>query len=99
MARIADRVYTEADEIARLEGLIRQLSDGDRVSLLMDGGEVVQGTVAMRPTSQVFFDHDGREGINAMVRLEDEALDQPEAAGWRDLWVDAIREVRHHHPT
>ena len=98
MARIADRVYTDADQIARLEGVIRQLSDGDRVSLLLEDGEVVQGTVAMRPTPQVFFDHAGREGINAMVRLEDEALDAPESAGWRDLWVDAIREVRHHNP-
>ena len=34
-----------------------------------------------------------------MVRLEDEALDAPESAGWRDLWVDAIREVRHHNPS
>ena len=98
MARIADRVYTDADQIARLEGVIRQLSDGDRVSLLLEDGEVVQGTVAMRPTPQVFFDHAGREGINAMVRVEDEALVHPESARWRDLWVDRIREVRHHNP-
>ncbi|HET8818328.1 MAG TPA: DUF3247 family protein [Xanthomonadaceae bacterium] len=98
MARIADRVYTDQHDIARLEATIKALDIGDRVSLLMADDEVVQGIVAVKPSVQVFFDHAGREGLNAMVRLEDPALDHPESAGWRDLWVDAIREVRHHNP-
>ena len=95
MARIANRVHTDATQIERIERLIRQMSDGDRVSLLLEDGQVVEGIVAMRATPQVFFDHDGREGINAMVRLEEE-VGTRESAGWRDLWVDTIREVRHH---
>ncbi len=98
MARIADRVHTDADRIARLEDTIKDLAIGDRVSLLMDDGEVVQGIVAVKPTVQVFFDHAGREGSNAVVRIEDPAMEHPESAGRRDLWVDAIREVRHHNP-
>lgn len=98
MARIAQRVHTDADQIARLEATIKGLDIGDRVSLLMEGGEVVQGIVAAKPSVQVFFDPAGREGINAVVRIEEPALDRPESAGWRDLWVDAIREVRHHNP-
>lgn len=95
MARIAERIYTEQADIDRLEATIMQLSDGDRVELLLDDGSIVIGTVAMRPTVQDFLDTDGNEGLNAMVRLEDPAMDHPETAGWRDLWVDTIREVRH----
>ena len=98
MSRIADRVYTDQFDIDRLEATIRALDIGDRVSLLMEGGEVVQGIVAAKPSVQVFLDPAGREGINAVVRIEEPALERPETAGWRDLWVDAIREVRHHNP-
>ena len=98
MARIADRIYTDQQDIARLEATIKDLDIGDRVSLCLADGDVVQGIVSAKPTVQVFFDHAGREGLNAMVRLEDPALEHPESAGWRDLWVDTIREVRHHNP-
>lgn len=98
MARIADRIYTDQQDIARLEATIKGLDIGDRVSLLLEDGEVVQGIVAAKPAVQVFFDHAGREGLNAMVRLDEPAMEHPESAGWRDLWVDAIREVRHHNP-
>ena len=98
MARIAERIYTDQQDIARLEATIRGLDIGDRVSLCMADGEVVQGIVSAKPTVQVFFDPAGREGLNAVVRLEEPALERPESAGWRDLWVDAIREVRHHNP-
>lgn len=98
MGRIADHVYTAQADIARLEGTVCQLGNGDRVSLLLDDGEVVQGIVADKPQVQLFFDHDGREGMNAMLRLDQEAMEHPETAGWRDLWIDRIREVRHHNP-
>ena len=98
MARIAKHIYTEQGDIARIEATIMQLSDGDRVELLLADGELLRGTVAMRPSVQVFLDGDGHEGINAMVRLEQPALELPEAAGWRDVWIDTIREVRHLNP-
>lgn len=98
MARIAERVLTVAADVARLEALIVQLSDGDHVSLLLEDGETVEGIVAMRPSAQVFEDRSGREGLNAVVRLEEPALERPMQAGWRDVWVDRIRSIRHLDP-
>lgn len=98
MARIAERIHTLPADIARIEALIVQLSDGDRVELLLDDGSTLDGIVAGRPSVQVFLDGDGNEGINAVLRLEQPALDAPMTAGWRDLWVDTIREVRHCNP-
>src|SRR5690606_41417083 len=95
MARIADRVHTDATQIERIERLIRQMSDGDRVSLLLEDGQVVEGIVAMRATPQVFFDRDGRAAINAMVRLAEEVGTRA-SAGWRELRVETIREGRQH---
>ena len=98
MGRIADHVYTDPSDIARLEGIVRALDIGDRVSLLLDDGEVVQGIVADKPRTQLFVNHEGREGMNGTVRLDEEAMVAPERAAWRDLMIDRIREVRHHNP-
>jgi len=98
MGRNAERVYTEQADIARLEAIVKALDIGDRVSLLLDDGEVVQGAIADRPRMQMFLDPQGREGMNGTVRLDEEAMERPEQAGWRDLWIDRIREVRHHNP-
>lgn len=98
MTRIAERIYTRQADIERIEATIVQLSDGDRVELLLTDGSTIDGTVAMRPSVQVFLDGDGHEGINALVRLEQPALEQPMTAGWRDIWIDTIRAVRHHNP-
>lgn len=98
MARIARRVYVDKHDVDRLRALAAGLGNGDRVSLAMDDGEVVQGVVSVRPSLQVFFDPAGREGVNAVLRLSETDLRQPGRAEWRQLWVGDIREVRHHHP-
>ena len=98
MARIADRIHTGQPAIDRLQALVKDLDNGHRVSLLMDDGEVVQGIVTVKPTLQVFFGHGGDQGMNAVLRLVGPALERPGQAGWRDVWLDQVREVRHHNP-
>ena len=99
MARIAQRVYVDKQDVDRLRALAARLGNGDHVSLAMDSGEVMQGVVSVRPSLQVFFDPAGREGVNAVLRLSETELRQPGRTGWRELWVGDIREVRHHHPS
>lgn len=99
VARTAKHVFVDQQDVARLKAMVAGLGNGDRVSLYMADGEVVQGIVSVRPSLQVFHDPAGREGANAVLRLSETALEQPMTAGWRDLWVGDIREVRHHHPS
>ena len=94
MARVAPRVYVQSADIARLEGLVEQLPQSRRVALRLDDGARLQGIVEMRPSVQVFFDPDGREGINALLRLEAFLDDgRPHPGGIHDIWLDEIREV------
>jgi hypothetical protein len=99
MARVAPRVYVHADDIARLEHLIEQLPESRRVQVLLEDGTRLQGIVELRPGIQAFYDPQGREGMNALLRLEaflddgrthDGGLDN---GGVHDIWLDAIREV------
>lgn len=93
MSRIAYRVHTAPAEIACLQQLIAQLTGGAQVALQMEDGTEVLGTVVVQPSAQTFFDRDGNEGTNAMVRLVQPGMYQPELAGWRDLWVDRILSI------
>ena len=94
MTRNAERVHTEPAELERIRQLIEQLPNGAHVVLRMEGDQTIEGVVAARPIAQVFFGPDGDEGTNAVLRLEQPALYHPEAAGWRDVWVDRIQAVR-----
>ena len=94
MSRVAPRVYVEAADIARLEAVATQLSQDARVRIQMEDGRELRGMVSAMPTVQAFFDPRGREGMNALVRLEaflDD--DRPHAGGLHDLWLDEIRAV------
>jgi hypothetical protein len=95
MARMAERIHTDAVEIARLEATIRELSEGEHVRLRLDGGDTLEGTVAMRPSTQVFETVEGRQGINAVVRIESPTPDGDTRPRWRDIWVDRIQAVEH----
>jgi len=94
MTRNAVHVHTDPAEVARIQQHIEQLPNGAHVLLQMEDGSELKGIVAARPMAQVFFGPDGNEGTNAVVRLEQPALYHPEAAGWRDVWVDRIRAVK-----
>lgn len=92
MTRTAKRVYTRSEDIDRLRGQIEQLCEGAFVRLTLTGGDVQQGTVSARPQAQLFFDPDGDEGTNAVVRLVDPAMD-PVGASQREFWLDEIARI------
>lgn len=92
--RIADTVYTAQVDIDRLQARIVELPNDAHVQLTLDDGRVLTGIVSGRPTIQQFFDRSGREGSNATVRLEQPALDAPERAGWTDVFLDRIVDIR-----
>ncbi len=89
MTDVAERLYTDQDDIARLESIAAQLPDEAVVELHLTDGDVITGTVVMRPIVQVFRDAAGNEGINAMVRLDDHA--RPDGPHY--LWLDRIASV------
>ncbi|MBB1087082.1 DUF3247 family protein [Lysobacter sp. SG-8] len=93
MSKLAERIHTDRAEIVRLEALIARLPNDAHVELTLDDGGMVRGTVAARPTMQVFEDGHGNEGMNAIVRIEDPALEAPETAGTYDVWVDRIVRI------
>jgi Protein of unknown function (DUF3247) len=94
MARVAPRVYVDAADIARLEAIGAQLSQDARVQVSLEDGSRLSGMVSAMPTVQAFFDPQGREGMNALLRLE-AFLDDDRAhpGGIHDLWLDEIRAV------
>ncbi len=94
MGRFAERIHTDRADIARLEARILELPNDAHVELTLDDGSRVRGTVAARASLQLFEDQDGNEGMNAIVRIEDPALDAPGTAGMHDIWVDRIADVR-----
>ena len=93
MTRNAEHVYTDDADLDRIREHIEQLPNGAHVRLQLQDGHTIEGIVAARPIAQLFFGPDGNEGTNAVLRLEQPALSDPEAAGWRDLWVDRIRSI------
>jgi hypothetical protein len=92
--RTAPRVYTAQVDIDRLQSLIPELPNDRRVEITLVDGRVFSGIVAARPMTMQFFDADGREGTNGVVRLEQPALEQPEDARWVDLFLDQIEAIR-----
>jgi len=90
MTQFAEHVYTAQRDIARIESWAEQLEDEARVEIRLADGARVEGFVTVRPTIQVFRDGEGREGMNAMVRIDDQA--NPEHTHY--LWLDRIIDVR-----
>src|SRR3546814_4316658 len=90
MTQFAEHVYTAQHDIARIESWAGQLEDEARVEILLVDGARVEGFVAARLTVQVFRDGEGREGTNAMVRVEDQ--DNPVHAHY--LGLDRIIGIR-----
>ena len=70
MSRVAPRVHVQADAIERLESMGAQLHENERVRIELDDGRIVEGIVELTPSLLVFFDPEGREGMNATVRLQ-----------------------------
>ncbi|HJS35226.1 MAG TPA: DUF3247 family protein [Pseudoxanthomonas sp.] len=89
MTQAPQHLYTRQDDIARMEALILQLPDEAKVELKLTDGGSITGIVPVRPSVQVFRDADGREGFNAVVRIDDGT--RPEVAHY--LWLDRIASV------
>lgn len=91
MSSIAPRVYTDPATTARLESLVTQLSEAERVQVTLEDGTVMRGLVSAVPSMQVFFDPDGSEGLNALVRIEESG----DKRQFHDVWLDKVSEVIH----
>ncbi|SEM07936.1 Protein of unknown function [Pseudoxanthomonas sp. GM95] len=89
MSKYAERVYTDATQIAQLEAWVTQLPSEARVAITLDDGSELQGVVPVQPTVQTFRDAEQREGINGLLRLEDLA----DPARQHHIWLDQIRKV------
>jgi hypothetical protein len=89
MARTAQNVYTGQHDIAMLEARAAQLPDEAKVEVLLVQGHRVTGVVTTRPIIQLFYDEDGREGFNGVLRIDDAR----DAGQTHFLWLDEILEV------
>ena len=91
MGRQAIEVYTDPADIAELEQRVVNLAVNARVRITTRQGEAIEGTVAVTPTVQVFFDPDGNEGINGVAILED-----ARRPGWLgEIWLGDIWRIEH----
>ena len=94
MTRVAPQVHVDNREIARLEALALRLSQDQRVHVRLHDGRELTGIVSQMPSMQTFFDPDGREGLNAIVRIETVLDDgRPHEGGEHYLWLDHIDDV------
>ncbi len=89
MSRSAPRVHADPAVIARMEALCDRLEQDARIALRTDGGEWIRGIVSPQPTVQSFFDPDGNEGLNGVVKVE------TDGGGERYLWLDEVAFVEH----
>src|SRR3546814_19713177 len=87
MTQFAEHVYTAQHDIARIESWAGQLEDEARVEILLADGARVEGFVAARPPIQVFRDGEGREGMNALVRIDDQAHPEPSHYPWPERLI------------
>lgn len=85
----APRIQTEQARIRAMEALLPSLREGARVEVVQTDGTRVRGVVAIQPTLQMFRDHDGNEGCNGILRIDE--LEQPQIQ--HRVWLDAIAAV------
>lgn len=89
MTKLADRVYRDPADLRRLTALVEQLPDEGLVDLQLIDGSWRAAVVTTRPSLQTFLDRDGREGINAVLRIDD-----PRTGRSDYLWIDELAQVR-----
>jgi len=91
MAQRADRVHTRQQDIERLSSLCDALQQEARVTVTLANGASVAGVVLAKPGLQTFIDHEGREGVNAVLKLDN-------IGGMgvvRYFWLDDVVDVSH----
>lgn len=90
MGRYAEHIYTDRQDIQRLEDLITQLPSEAEVELTLTDGYRLCGTVAERPALQLYRDAQENEGNHGVLRLDD-AQDPSKT---HTVWLDRIQQVR-----
>lgn len=90
MSQRSEHVYTDAAGIAWLQELVIKLPNNARVRLDCKDGTQRTGTVTLRPTTQVFRGPDNVDGLNGVLRFEDDAKPGVE----QHIWLDNIVAVR-----
>lgn len=95
MARVAARVYTLQGDLARLEAIAQQLPQDQRVQITLHDGSRREGMISATPGLQAFFDPHGREGMNALLKLDtqDACVNTSRASTNCTLWLDEIASV------
>jgi Protein of unknown function (DUF3247) len=91
MGRNAKYIATEPGDIERIEQLVCEMPNLARVRITQKNGDTVDGTVVDRPTTQVFENDACDQGVNAIVRLEDDS--SPPQTLY--LWLSDIEKVEH----
>lgn len=89
MKEVPQLVYTQQEDLERLEARIVELPDEAVVRIQLRDGQQVEGVVTVRPSMQVFRNAEGVEGFNAVVRIDDR---QNPARSYY-LWMDQISEI------
>ena len=91
MSSDAPHVVTDDPGIRKLEALVHELQGNSHVMLFLRDGSTCEGVVTVRPSMQVFRDHEGIEGSNGEVQLE-----RPVTPTWHQrIWLDQIVRVEH----
>ena len=91
MGRLAETVFTDSADVARLERWVEELAVNARVRVHLADGPSVEGVVMVTPTVQIFKTASDDEGINGVVNLED-----PQRPDWScDVWLGDIVRVEH----
>ncbi|PPV06890.1 hypothetical protein XBLMG947_2153 [Xanthomonas bromi] len=90
MPKYAPHVYSEQVQIATLEHWVSLLDGQERVRIELEDGSMIRGTVAVRPTLQIYLDEHDNEGVNGQLRLDH--LDASQEPQW--IWMDRIVAVQ-----
>lgn len=89
MGRVAKTVFTQQQDIDRIERLVSELVTDTRVLVTLDDGRVVEGMVLERPALQLFLNPEGAEGFNAILRFYPSST----GAGNAEVWLSDVRLV------
>ena len=90
MLSYAPQVVVDPAQVARLQALLEQLPLHQSVTLTLAGGHRVSGRVAQAAPLQPYIDCRQRQGLNALVRLDDLARPLQQHV----LWLDSIVAVQ-----
>lgn len=93
MPHIVPHAYTTPDEVEWVQRQIAVLPANAHVALHMRDGRRIEGVMMDRAQLQDVVDRDGREGIDALLRLNVPSADPFAGGTGLTLWLHEVREV------